>query len=168
MIPSRGEGAILTRMETTILIDRPGAEPTPIGEDPDYMMVIECPGNPLSSIWVLCDIETAGRRHLLGAVRMTPPQETLGAPQVTRVTGILAIVDDMTINLLSGSERRKVGLFANETIPLRFRLRTEPPYDVYDLDADDPRLPLEHGAWTRHLQPIDLADDVEKLAPMPW
>lgn len=153
-------------MDEALTIDRPGHPAAMIGEA--MPSVIERPGDPTTPVWTLCDIEIANGRHLLGAVRMTPPQDVFGAPKATRMTGILALVGEHCVNLLIGSERVRVGLAACETVPLRLRLRDEPAYDTYGIDAADGRLPLGRGAWTRRLQPVDLALDVDRLAPMAW
>lgn len=154
-------------METTsFMIDRPGTDPAMVGEG--LPMVEERPGDPSSPVWMVCDIELANGRHLLGAVRITPPQKVFGAPKVARTTGILAIVGEHIVDLFSGSERVRAGLAACDTVPLRFRLREDPPCHIAGFNDEDPRIPLEAWMWTRRLQPVDMADDVAKLAPMPW
>lgn len=148
-----------------LLLDIPGG-PALIGDDEP--VVVERPGDPTSSVWILCDIELANHRHLLGAVRITPPQEYLGAPKITRTTGILALVGDVAVDLLVGGERARAGLAAHETVPFRLRLRRDPPDFAYEPESRDPRFPLEMGTWTRGLDPVDLAGDVARLAPLAW
>jgi hypothetical protein len=150
----------------SLLIERTGTDPVYISaENP---IVIERPGDDLSPVWMMCDIEIACGRYLVGAVRFTPPQIFRGAPAIPRTTAILAIVNNISVNLLSGTERARAGLSACQTIPLKFRLREKPPFITLGLDGTDPSLPLEPWIWTKEMDPVDLADDVTKLAPMAW
>jgi len=146
-----------------LLIDRPGYAPASL--DAAAPIVMERSGDPTSPAWVMCDIETASGRCFMGAVRMTPPQERRGAAQVTRLTGILALSDAISVDLLCARERGRTGMAAWETIPLRIRLIEHPPYDLPGLDPASHEIALARGVWTRELEPIDFSDDSTLLAP---
>lgn len=117
-------------------------------------------------VWVLCDILLASGDTLLGGIRLSPPLHEYGMPTIVRATGLLACVAGAGVDILSGTERARHGMFANETLPLRIRMAAEPPIPITGLHPDSPDRPLGAGEWSRKLSPIDLAADVQALAPI--
>ena len=149
-----------------LLIDRQGMPPGRIDEHEPLLE--ERPGDPTSPIWTWCDIELASGMRLAGGLRLSPPQRRPGEPPVVRATGLMAIMQGRSVDLLSGSERAAAGLTGWETLPVRVRLHDAPPYQVEGVSAEGPRGTLNAGEWSRPLDPRDLASGLERLTPQGW
>lgn len=129
-------------------------------------MIEEGVGGGVGSVWILCDILLASGHTLVGGIRLTPPVQEYGMPKIVRATGLLACVGGVGVDILSGTERARHGKFANEVLPLRIRMVMVPPIPITGLHPASPDRPLAAGEWSRPLSPIDLAADVQALAPI--
>lgn len=115
---------------------------------------------------MLCRIHLPCGTDHMGGVRLSPPSRRPGDSPLARATGIVADINGVGIDILSGSERGRVGLLAHQALPLRIMLIAESPIKVIGLHQDSPTLPLEPGTWSRPLSHVDLAPDLRRLSPL--
>jgi hypothetical protein len=148
---------------TRVVLDRPGGNALTlavadarVGEErPDYM---------LTAHWVMCDIRLASGLIVEGSLRLTPPQPGKINPKITRATGIIAHIEGKHVDLVNNGERQRVRLPGHEAFPLRVRISATPPNPVTGLVHGHPDDELPMGTWSRGLNPVDFAVDVEALS----
>lgn len=148
---------------TEVVLDRPGgselrlaASRSRVGEErPEYM---------LTAHWLLCDVRLANGLIVEGSLRLTPPQPGKINPKITRATGIIAHIDGHHVDLVNNGERQRVRLPGHEAFPVRVRLVVTPPNPVTGLVTGHPDDELPIGTWSRGLNPVDFAIDVEALS----
>ena len=156
---ARGLGPI----RTEIVLDRPNGHALRLAasrrrlgaERPEYM---------LTAHWLLCDVRLANGTIVEGSLRLTPPQPGRINPKITRATGIIAHIDGHHVDLVNNGERQRVRLPCHEAFPVRVRIPVVPPNPVTGLVQGHPDDELPTGSWSRALNPVDFALDVEALS----
>jgi hypothetical protein len=150
-------------IRTRVVLDRPGGSSLTLAAA-SARMGAERPEYMLTAHWLLCDIRLASGLIVEGSLRLTPPQPGRINPKITRATGIIAHIGGHHIDLVNNGERQRVRLAGFEAFPVQVRLSAEPPNPVTGLVHGHPDNELPVGVWSRNLNPVDFAVDVEALS----